>query len=158
MRSALLLFFCVGAFAAPAKMIPTAPIQFEKADSQWTARGLGYAFRFEKTGTAMRLGDSAVRMTFENSNPSAPFIGLDHSAHPTNSFRGQTYQRIENFARLRRTGIYPESISFITAATANWNTISKSLPTRTLPHRSLDRRRRQRASQRSWRPDSLARR
>ena len=55
----------------------------------------------------MRLGDGTLRMTFENSNPSAPFIGLDHSAHPTNSFRGRNYQRIENFARLRRTGIYP---------------------------------------------------
>jgi hypothetical protein len=88
-------------------MIQTAPIQFEQTGSQWTARGLGYAFRFEKTGTAMRLGDSTLRMTFENSNPSSPFIGLDHSAHPTNSFRGQTYQRIENFARLRRTGVYP---------------------------------------------------
>ncbi len=108
MRSALVLFLCVGAFAAPsAKVIPTAPIQFEQSGSQWTARGLGYAFRFEKTGTAMRLGDSTLRMTFENSNPSAPFAGLDHSAHPTNSFRGHTYQRIENFARLRRTGIYP---------------------------------------------------
>jgi hypothetical protein len=88
-------------------MIQTAPIQFEQTGSQWSARGLGYAFRFEKTGTAMRLGDSTLRMTFENSNPSAPFTGLDHSAHPTNSFRGRTYQRIENFARLRRTGIYP---------------------------------------------------
>ncbi len=108
MRSALLLFLCAGAFAAPsAKIIQTAPIQFEETGSQWTARGLGYAFRFEKTGTAMRLGDSTLRMTFENANPSAPFTGLVHSAHPTNSFRGQTYQRIENFARLRRTGIYP---------------------------------------------------
>jgi hypothetical protein len=108
MRFALLLSLCVGAFAAPsAKIIQTAPIQFEQTGSEWTARGLGYAFRFEKTGTAMRLGDSTLRMTFENSNPSAPFTGLDRSAHPTNSFRGQTYQRIENFARLRRTGIYP---------------------------------------------------
>src|SRR3984957_281038 len=108
MRSALLLFLCAGAFAAPsAKIIQTAPIQFEQTGSQWTARGLGYAFRFEKTGTAMRLGDSTLRMTFENANPSAPFTGLVHNAHPTNSFRGQTYQRIENFARLRRTGIYP---------------------------------------------------
>jgi hypothetical protein len=108
MRSALLLFFCVGAFAAPsAKVIQTAPIQFEQTGSQWTARGLNYAFRFENTGTAMRLGDRTLRMNFENSNPSAPFTGLDHSAHPTNSFRGRTYQRIENFARLRRTGIYP---------------------------------------------------
>jgi Beta-propeller repeat len=108
MRSALLLSFCVGAFAAaPAKIIQTAPIQFEQTGAQWTARGLGYAFRFEPTGTAMRLGDRTLRMTFENSNPNAPFAGLDHSAHPTNSFRGQTYQRIENFARLRRTGIYP---------------------------------------------------
>src|ERR1700722_17282107 len=90
MRSALLLFLCAGAFAAPsAKIIQTAPIQFEK------------------TGPPMRLGDSTLRMTFENANPSAPFTGLVHNAHPTNSFRGQTYQRIENFARLRRTGIYP---------------------------------------------------
>jgi hypothetical protein len=108
MRSALLLFFCVGAFAAPsAKVLPTAPIQFEQTGSQWTARGLGYAFRFEKTGTAMRLGDSTLRMTFDNANAAAPFTGLDHSAHATNSFRGHSYQRIENFARLRRTGIYP---------------------------------------------------
>jgi hypothetical protein len=108
MRSALLLSLCVGAFAAsPAKIIQTAPIQFEHTGSQWTARGLGYAFRFEKTGTAMRLGDRTLRMTFENSRSSAPFAGLDQSAHPTNSFRGQNYQRIENFARLRRTGIYP---------------------------------------------------
>jgi hypothetical protein len=108
MRSALILFLCAGAFAAsPAKIIQTAPIQFEQSGSQWTARGLGYAFRFEKTGTAMRLGDSTLRMTFENSNPSAPFTGLDQSAHPTNSFRGRTYRRIENFTRLRRTGIYP---------------------------------------------------
>ncbi len=55
----------------------------------------------------MRLGDSTLRVTFENANASAPFTGLVHSAHPTNSFRGQSYQRIENFARLRRTGIYP---------------------------------------------------
>ncbi len=55
----------------------------------------------------MRLGDRTVRMTFENSNASAPFAGLEHSLHPTNSFRGRTYRRIENFARLRRTGIYP---------------------------------------------------
>src|SRR3984885_6307035 len=108
MRFALLLSLCVGAFAAPsAKIIQTTPIQFEQTGSEWTARGLGYAFRFEKTGTAMRIGDGTLRMTFENSNPSAPFAGLDRSAHPTNSFRGQTYQRIENFARLRRTGIYP---------------------------------------------------
>ena len=108
MRSALLLSLCVGAFAAPSpKIIQTAPIQFEQTGSQWTARGLGYAFRFEKTGTAMRLGDSTLRVTFENANASAPFTGLVHSAHPTNSFRGQSYQRIENFARLRRTGIYP---------------------------------------------------
>lgn len=109
MRSALLLFVCVGAFAAsPQKLIQSAPIQFEQsANHQWTARGLGYAFRFEKTGTAMRLGDSTLRMTFENSNPSAPFLGLNHSAHPTNSFRGKTYQRIENYTRLRRTGVYP---------------------------------------------------
>src|SRR5579863_10400697 len=108
MRSALLLFLCVGAFAAsPAKVLQTAPIQFEQTGSQWTARGLGYAFRFEKTGTAMRLGDRTLRIAFENSNPKASFTGLDHSAYPTNSFRGQTYTRIENFARLRRTGIYP---------------------------------------------------
>ncbi|HTB15214.1 MAG TPA: SBBP repeat-containing protein [Bryobacteraceae bacterium] len=108
MRSALLLFLCVGGFAAsPAKILQTAPIQFEHTGSQWTARGLGYAFRFEKTGTAMRLDDGTLRMTFEDSNPSAPFVGLDHSVHPTNSFHGQNYQRIENFARLRRTGIYP---------------------------------------------------
>ncbi len=109
MRSALLLSLCVSAFAAsPAKSIPTAPIQFEQtANHQWSARGLGYAFRFEKTGTAMRLGDRTLRMTFENSNPSAPFTGLDHSAHPTNSFHGKTYERLENFARLRRTGVYP---------------------------------------------------
>src|SRR5580692_10519302 len=109
MRSALLLFLCAGAFAAsPAKILQTAPIQFEQtSQGQWSARGLGYAFRFEKTGTAMRLGDNTLRMTFENSNPSAPFMGLDHSTHPTNSFRGRTYQRIENFSRLRRTGIYP---------------------------------------------------
>ncbi len=69
MRSALVLFLCVGAFAAPsAKVIPTAPIQFEQTGSQWTARGLGYAFRFEKTGTAMRLGDSTLRMTFESAS------------------------------------------------------------------------------------------
>lgn len=55
----------------------------------------------------MRLGDRTLRMTFLNSNPSAPYIGLNHSAHPTNSFRGKTYQRIENYTRLRRTGIYP---------------------------------------------------
>src|SRR5580658_5695836 len=108
MRSALLLSLCVGAFAAsPAKISQTAPIQFEHTGSQWTARGLGYAFRFEKTGTAMRLGDRTLRMTFENSRSSAPFAGLDQSAPPTNSFRGQNYQRIENFARLRRTGVYP---------------------------------------------------
>ena len=109
MRSALLLFVCVGAFAAaPLKLLQTAPVQFEQsANSQWTARGLGYAFRFENTGTAMRLGDSTLRMTFENSNPSAPFVGLNHSAHPTNSFRGKTYQRIENYTRLRRSGVYP---------------------------------------------------
>ena len=109
MRSALLLFVCVGAFAAsPQKLLQTAPVQFERSASrQWTARGLGYAFRFEKTGTAMRLGDSTLRMTFENSNPAAPFVGLNHSAHPTNSFRGKTYQRIENYTRLRRTGVYP---------------------------------------------------
>jgi Beta-propeller repeat len=108
MRSALLLFVCVGAFAASPQKIPTAPIQFEQsANHQWTARGLGYAFRFESTGAAMRLGDSTLRMTFENSNPSAPYIGLNHSAHPTNSFRGKTYQRFENYTRLRRTGIYP---------------------------------------------------
>src|SRR5260370_6610768 len=46
-------------------------------------------------------------MKFENSTPSAPFTGLDRSAHPTNSFRGKSYRQIENFARLRRTGIYP---------------------------------------------------
>jgi hypothetical protein len=109
MRSALLLFVCVGAFAAsPQKLLQTAPVQFEQsADRQWSARGLGYAFRFENTGTAMRLGDSVLRMRFENSNPAAPFIGLNHSAHPTNSFRGKTYQRIENYTRLRRTGVYP---------------------------------------------------
>ena len=55
----------------------------------------------------MRLGDSTLRVTFENANASAPFTGLVHSAHPTNSFRGQSYQRIENFARLRRTDVYP---------------------------------------------------
>jgi hypothetical protein len=109
MRSAFLLFVCVGAFAAsPQKLLQTAPVQFEQASNhQWSARGLGYAFRFEKTGTAMRLGDSVLRMKFENSNPSAPFTGLNHSAHPTNSFRGKTYQRIENYTRLRRTGVYP---------------------------------------------------
>jgi len=109
MRSALLLFVCVGAFAAsPQKLLQTAPVQFEQASNhQWSARGLGYAFRFEKTGTAMRLGDSTLRMTFENSNPSAPFVGVNRSAHPTNSFRGKTYQRIENYTRLRRTGVYP---------------------------------------------------
>jgi hypothetical protein len=109
MRFALLLFLCAGAFAAPvSKVIPTAPIQFEQSSAkEWTARGLGYAFRFEKTGTAMRLGDRTLRMTFDNSNASAPFLGLNQSAHPTNSFRGRTYQRIENFACLRRSGIYP---------------------------------------------------
>jgi hypothetical protein len=108
MRSALLLFLCAGAFAAvPAKILQTAPIQFEHAGEQWSARGLGYAFRFEKTGTAMRLGDRTLRMRFEHSNPAASFTGLDHSLHPTNSFRGQNYQRIENYARLRRNGIYP---------------------------------------------------
>lgn len=108
MRSALLLCLCAGAFAAsPQKLIQTAPVQFEHTGQQWTARGLGYAFRFEKTGAAMRLGDSTLRMTFENSNPSAPFTGLNRSAHPTNSFRGKKYQRIENYTRLRRTGIYP---------------------------------------------------
>ena len=55
----------------------------------------------------MRLGDRTLRMKFENSNPSVPFTGLDQSAHPTNSFRGKSYRQIENFARLRRTGIYP---------------------------------------------------
>lgn len=68
---------------------------------------MNYAFRFEKTGTAMRLDDRTLRMTFDNSNPSAPFTGLDRSAHATNSFHGANYQSIENFARLRRTGIYP---------------------------------------------------
>src|SRR5580658_10324642 len=108
MRSALLLSLCVGAFAAsPAKISQTAPIQFEHTGSQWTARGLGYAFRFEKTGTAMRLGDRTLRTSFENANPAAPFTGLQQGAHPTNLFRGKTYQRIENYTRLRRTGIYP---------------------------------------------------
>jgi hypothetical protein len=108
MRSALLLFLCAGAFAAvPAKIIPTAPIQFEQTGSDWSARGLGYAFRFEKTGTAMRLGDRTLRMTLEHANPAAAFTGLDHSPHPTNSFRGHTYTRIENYARLRRSGVYP---------------------------------------------------
>ncbi len=55
----------------------------------------------------MRLGDRTLRMTFQNSNPSAPYLGLNRSAHPTNSFRGKTYQRIENYTRLRRAGIYP---------------------------------------------------
>src|ERR1700730_14610355 len=115
MRFALVLSLCAGAYSAsPSTLIRTAPIQFEQASGtdhslsdQWSARGLGYAFRFEKTGTAMRLGDSVLRMRFENSNPAAPFIGLNHSAHPTNSFRGKTYQRIENYTRLRRIGVYP---------------------------------------------------
>jgi hypothetical protein len=108
MRFALFVILCAGAFAAaPNKMIPTAPVQFEQVSGRWSARGLGYAFRFEKTGTAMRLGDRTLRMKFDNSNPSAQFAGLDHSPHPTNSFRGQTYTRIENYARLRRTGVYP---------------------------------------------------
>jgi hypothetical protein len=103
MRFALLLFFCAGAFAA----IQNIPVQFENDGNQWSARGLGYAFRFENTGTAMRLGDRTLRIRFENSNASAPFLGLDHSPHPTNSFRGNTYRRIENYARLRRTAVYP---------------------------------------------------
>lgn len=55
----------------------------------------------------MRLGDRTLRMTFENSNPSATFTGLHQSAHPTNSFHGKVYEKIENYARLRRSGIYP---------------------------------------------------
>jgi hypothetical protein len=99
---------CAGAYAAtPAKILQTAPIQFEHTGSQWTARGLGYAFRFEKTGTAMRLGDRTLRMTFENSNPGASFTGLNRSTHATNSFRGKTYEKIENYTSLRRTGVYP---------------------------------------------------
>jgi hypothetical protein len=108
MRSAFILFLCAGAYAAPpTKLMQTAPVLFEQVSGQWSARGLGYAFRFEKTGTAMRLGDRTLRMSFDNSNPDAPFTGLDHAQHPTNSFRGQTYTRIENYGRLRRTGIYP---------------------------------------------------
>jgi len=55
----------------------------------------------------MRLDDRTLRMTFENANASAPFIGLDHSPYPTNSFHGKNYERIENYARLRRAGVYP---------------------------------------------------
>ncbi len=55
----------------------------------------------------MRLGDRTLRMKFENANASAPFSGLGQSAHPTNSFRGKSYQRIENYTKLRRTGVYP---------------------------------------------------
>jgi hypothetical protein len=108
MRSALLVFLCAGAFAAPSdKLVPTTPVLFEQNAKQWSARGLGYAFRFESNGTALRLGDRTLRLKFENSNPSAPFAGLDQAAHPTNLFRGKTYQRIENYTRLRRTGVYP---------------------------------------------------
>ncbi|MGA3190008.1 MAG: SBBP repeat-containing protein [Bryobacteraceae bacterium] len=114
MRSALIVFLCAGAFAAtPEKLpLPTAPMLFEQTSQQpgrkqWTARGLGYAFRFEKTGTAMRLGDRTLRMTFENSNASAPFTGLDHTPYPTNYFHGRTYERIENYTRLRRSAVYP---------------------------------------------------
>ncbi len=108
MRSALILFLCAGAFAAtPAKFIPTAPVQFEHVSDGWTARGLGYAFRFEKTGAAMRIGDRTLRTAFVGSNPLAPFTGADPSAHPTNWFRGKTYQRLDNYAKLRRTGVYP---------------------------------------------------
>ena len=107
MRSALLLLLCAGAFAAtPDKHIPTVPVQFEQNLNQWSARGLGYAFRFEKNGTAMRLGDRTLRMKFEGSNASAPFTGLDRSPNPTNVFRGQEYRQIDNYARLRRTGVY----------------------------------------------------
>lgn len=108
MRYALILFLCAGAFAAtPAKIIPAAPIQFEHTADLWTARGLGYAFRFEPTGAAMRLGDRTMRTEFVGANPAAPFTGLNAAAHPTNWYRGKSYQRIENFAKLRRTGIYP---------------------------------------------------
>ena len=54
----------------------------------------------------MRLGDRTLRTTFLNANSSAPFTGLQQSAHPSNQFRGKTYQRIENYSRLRRAGIY----------------------------------------------------
>ncbi len=55
----------------------------------------------------MRLGDRTLRMKFDHANAGAPFVGQNHSAHPTNSFRGKTYERIENFTKLRRSGIYP---------------------------------------------------
>jgi hypothetical protein len=109
MRFGLLLFVCAGAFAAaPAKFIETAPIQFQKTgEHRWTARGLGYAFRFDADGTAMKLGDRTLRMMLDGSNISAPFEGLNRSAHPTNFFHAASYTKIDNFARLRRTGIYP---------------------------------------------------
>ncbi|HVO97112.1 MAG TPA: SBBP repeat-containing protein [Bryobacteraceae bacterium] len=55
----------------------------------------------------MRLGDRTLRTAFVGANPAAPFTGVDQSAHPTNWFRGKAYQRVENFSKLRRTGVYP---------------------------------------------------
>jgi len=108
MRSALLLFLCAGVYAAtPVKLLQTAPIQFEHGDQGWTARGLGYAFRFENTGAAIRLGDRTLRTEFLGANASAPFTGIHPSAHPTNIFRGNSYSRVDNFSQLRRSGIYP---------------------------------------------------
>ena len=111
MRSVLILFLCAGAFAATTpNLLKTAPLRFEpafepaKGAVQWTARGSGYAFGFAPSATLMRLGDRAVRMSFEGGSTTARYEGLDRSKVQTNYFTGQESTSVPAFGRLRSTG------------------------------------------------------
>jgi len=99
--------------ATPAQLLATAPVRFEpnrgqaRKEALWTARGMGYAFAFTADAAVLRLGNRAVRLTFDGSNRAASFQGVEEAPGRTNYFTGSFRGSVPGFRKLRRSGVYP---------------------------------------------------
>jgi hypothetical protein len=91
-----------------ANVFSKVPLRFEAASpNQWVAHGPGFAVAFTQAGTEVYLGDRRVRMTFEESNPSARFVGAQKSATPNNYFGSGASRSVDAFLKLRQEAVYP---------------------------------------------------
>jgi hypothetical protein len=90
-----------------ANLLRSVPLRFEQdAQQRWIAHGPGYAMRFDRDATALRLGDRVVRLSFAGSNPRAGFEPSAPLKTPINYFVGKSYRSAAGYSRLTRTSVY----------------------------------------------------
>jgi hypothetical protein len=93
---------------SPKQLLRSLPLRFEQdAKGQWTSRGSGYAFLFDRNATRLHIAGRTVSLAFEGADAGATFAPAQPSSLVTNYFISKSYRAAAGFARLSRPSIYP---------------------------------------------------